>query len=96
MLPRNQWHTLIGQPVLVHTTMGTYRGHLHRVTGTHIHLLGHRLVSASNLDERSVAKLTEVQSGVVDLVYYPGAALALPLAAIVGVTVLGLGAMGGW
>ncbi|MCI0182966.1 MAG: DUF2642 domain-containing protein [Acidibacillus sp.] len=96
MIRRQHLHQYIGQPVLVHTTMGTYRGHLHSITNSHIHLHGHRLVSATHQDQPWNTTLSELPTKDIELVYFPGAALALPIAAIVGVTALGLGAMSGW
>lgn len=96
MIPRTHWHRYVGHPVLVHCTMGIYRGHLHGVSNTHLILHGYRLASAESSDNRELTTLDQAVPATLEHVYYPAAALALPLVAIVGVTALGLGAMAMW
>ncbi|MCY0876707.1 MAG: hypothetical protein OWT28_10640 [Firmicutes bacterium] len=97
-IPRHQWHRHVGRHVLVHTRSGVYHGRLQGITDTHMHLQGTRLASTAK-DEALLLKTLETSSEVrhePDLVYFPGAAMAIPLAAVAGVTALGLGAMAGW
>ncbi|PWI58939.1 hypothetical protein [Sulfoacidibacillus thermotolerans] len=96
MIPRHHWHHYIGQPVLVHTTMGTFHGYLHGITDTHVHLHGVQVANAIKCESPSIAPLNELPVSQAELVFYPAAMVALPIAAIIGITALGLGAMSGW
>lgn len=97
MIPRTHWHHYVGRPILAYTQTGTYCGHLQRITDTHLHLAGTRLAGGSTIkSEEEVCTLSQSADPLIEPVYFPGAALAIPLAAIVGVTALGLGAMGAW
>lgn len=97
-IPRHHWHRHIGRHVIVHTRSGVYHGRLQGLTDTHMHLQGTRLASAAKTDDLSWHTLEGAAeaSPISELVYFPGAALAIPLAAVAGVTALGLGAMAGW
>ncbi len=96
MIPRTHWHHYIGHPVLVHCMTGTYRGHLVGLSSTHLHLHGYQMASYDEGTESHMTTLNLLPESPVELSYYPGAALALPVVAIVGITALGLGAMGAW
>ncbi len=95
-IPRTHWHLYVGHPVLVHCTTGVYHGHLHSVSNTHLILHGYRLATAESSETGDLTTLDEAAPATFEHVYYPAAALALPLTAIVAVTALGLGAMALW
>ncbi|MCY0902275.1 MAG: hypothetical protein OWU32_08850 [Firmicutes bacterium] len=95
-IPRHHWHHFVGRPVMVHTRTGIYRGHLHGLTSTHLHLHGQRLAACDPRDGTRTELLVHSPQEAAQLAYFPGAALAIPLAAVAGVTAIGLGALGGW
>ncbi len=97
MIPRAHWQHFVGRPVLVHTTAGAYRGHLHGFSNTHLFLHGHSLAAATAFESSALTTLDQATPALLmEQVYFPGAALAVPLAAVVGITAIGLGAMGAW
>ncbi len=88
MIPRPHWHHFIGSPVLVYTPYCVYRGHLTEISPSHLFLQNGIPVTASISQQEAELDLVPV--------YFPGAALAVPLTAIVGITALSLGAMAMW
>ncbi|WP_143216070.1 hypothetical protein [Ferroacidibacillus organovorans] len=86
----------------MHTHLhGSFHGHVQGVTATHLLMHGHRLASYDASESPNVSILTDPtitkhEKETPTHVYFPGAALAVPLFAIAGVTALGLGAMGAW
>jgi len=97
-IARHHWHQHVGRHVLVHTRSGVYHGRLQGITATHVHLHGTRLASVPS-DENPLLHTLEATGATnlsADVVYFPGAALAIPLAAVAGITAIGLGAMAGW
>jgi len=96
-IPRERWHHHVGNPVLVHTYTGRYCGYLHGITGSYLHINGHRLVADNAMSDRELRTLADSCAGTTDLVFYGGAGLAIPLLAVAGITAIGLGAMSyGW
>ncbi|KUO95756.1 hypothetical protein ATW55_05330 [Ferroacidibacillus organovorans] len=102
MVPHAHLHTFIGRHVIVHTHQHeAFHGHVQGVTSTHLLLHGHQLVSSDTSEPSNFTILTDKNTcpsemNSLSLVYFPGAALAVPLFAIAGITALGLGAMGAW
>ncbi len=88
MIARAHWHYFIGSPVLVHTPYCVYRGHLSGISSTHVYLHYGKPATISISQKEADLDLVPV--------YFPGAALAVPLTAIVGITALSLGAMAMW
>lgn len=96
LVPRSHWHTHIGRPVVVHTIAGHYRGHLQSITPQHVVLHGYRLASGADEDPE-ITTLDAAQGPSITFAYfYNPAVLAIPLAGIMGITALGLAAMGLW
>lgn len=96
LIPREHWHTHIGRPVVVHTVSGHYRGHLQHITPQHIVLHGHRLAAGTGEDPNITTLDAAPEPSVTPAYYYNPAVLAIPLAGIMGITALGLTAMGLW
>lgn len=96
MIPRAHWHHFIGSPILVHTPYRVYRGHLSGISSTHIFLHNGTPVTVSmSRQDALISQAGAQKEAYVDLfpVYFPGAAVAVPLTAIVGITAISLGAM---
>lgn len=97
LIPREHWHRHIGYPVVVHTTHGHYCGQLHGITNSHVIVNGHRLASTAADKGLQATTLAQEADPAIELAYYYNpAALAIPIVGIVGITALGLAAMGLW